>query len=208
MDSFLCVLVIFPVSFLLFLDVIQWEMWCEFLVSIPDHLQPLATCVKETAVASKACGTIRSYLARFKRWELRASSNYLCHMPANSFHVAVYLKCLILEEINAVYSIDWAQQLVGLPKMSEHPMVSSLIAASQRILGKPKSKKEPISPEMLKALVMSRIPDKSPSLSFCLVGYAGFFGFSELFALRACDIRFFPYLCVHIFRIFQDIPIT
>ena len=65
---------------------------------------------------------------------------------------------------NAVYSIDWAQQLAGLPKMSEHPMISSLVAASQRILGKPKSKKEPISPEMLKALVKSKISDKSPSL--------------------------------------------
>ena len=112
----------------------------------------------------------------FKRWKLRASSNYLCHMPANFLHVAVYLKCLVLEAnsppsvVNAVYSIDWAQQLASLPKRSEYPMVSSLIAASQRILGKPKSKKEPISPEMLKALVMSRILDKSPSLScLCLV---------------------------------------
>jgi len=101
--------------------------------------------------------------------------------------VAVYLQCLILEAnspspiINAVYSIDLAQQLAGLPKMSEHPMVSSLVAASQRILGKPESKKEPISPEMLKALVTSKISDKSPSFSLCLVGYAGFFSvFSEL----------------------------
>ena len=137
-------------------------MWSEFLVSIPDHLQPLATCVKETAVASKAYGTIRSYLAGFKRW---TSYYYLCHMPANSFLVAVHLKCLILEAnspspiVNAVYSIDWAQQLAGLPKMSEHPMVSSLIAAFPRIQGK--SKKEPISPEMYKALAMSRILESS-----------------------------------------------
>ena len=101
-------------------------------------------------------------------------------MPANSFHVALYLKCLIIEAnspppvVNAVYSIEWAQQLAGLPKRSEYPMVYSLIAASQRILGKPKSKKEPISPEMLQALVMSRIPARCPSLSLCLVGYAGF----------------------------------
>ena len=141
--------------------------------------------VKETALASKAYSTIRSYLAGFKRWKLRASSNYLCHMSANSFHVAVSLKCLILEAnsplpvLNAVYSIDWAQQLAGLPKRSEYPMVSSLIAASQRILGRPKSNKKPISPEMLKAVVISRIPDKSPSLSLCLVGYAGFFPFQR-----------------------------
>ena len=86
-------------------------------------------------------------------------------MPATSFLVAVYLKCLILGAnspspiVNAVYNIAWAQQLAGLPKMSEHPMVSSLIAAFPRILGK--SKKQPISPEMYKALVMSRIPEFS-----------------------------------------------
>ena len=87
-------------------------------------------------------------------------------MPANSFHVAAYLQCLIFEAnspspvLNAVYSIDWAQRLAGLPKVSDHPIVSSMVSASQRILGKPKAnmaKKEPINSEMLKALVTSNI---------------------------------------------------
>ena len=34
-----------------------------------------------------------------------------------------------------------------------NPIVSSMVSASQRILGKPKAKKEPITSEMLKALV-------------------------------------------------------
>ena len=51
---------------------------------------------------------------------------------------------------------------------------------------------------MLKALVTSKISDKSPSLSdlrtvaLCLLGYAGFFRFSELCSIRTCDINFFP----------------
>ncbi|XP_078352499.1 integrase/recombinase xerD homolog isoform X1 [Oculina patagonica] len=185
-------------------DVFQSEMWREFYSSIPDHLQPLASRVQETVLVSKADGTIRSYLAGFKRWKHWALSNCFIHMPANSFHVAVYLQCLILDAnspspvLNAVYSIDWAQQLAGLPKVSVHPMVASLVSASQRILGKPKSKKEPVTPEMLKTLVNSKISDKCPSLSdlktvaLCLIGYAGFFRFSELCAIRACDIKFFP----------------
>ena len=44
-------------------------------------------------------------------------------------------------------------------------MISAMVSASQRILGKAKSKKEPITPEMLRALVSSKISDKSPSLS-------------------------------------------
>ena len=44
-------------------------------------------------------------------------------------------------------------------------------------------KKDPVTPEMLKALVESKITDTSPSISdlrlvaLCLLGYAGFFPF-------------------------------
>ena len=80
-----------------FSDVFQSEMWCEFSAAFTNHLQPLDSRVQETVLASKAEGTARTYLAGFKRWKLWASSNCLCHMPANSFHVAAYLQCLISE---------------------------------------------------------------------------------------------------------------
>ena len=63
-------------------------------------------------------------------------------------------------------------------------MVSSLVAASQRILGKPKSKKEPISPEMLKALVKSSLSDLR-TVALCLVGYAGFFPFQRVVSINS-----------------------
>ena len=55
-----------------------------------------------------------------------------------------------------------------------------------------------MTPEMLKALVESKITDKSPSVSdrrsvaLCLIGYAGFFRFGELSQIKACDVNFFP----------------
>ena len=189
------------------LDVFQSEMCTEFFAAIPDHLQPLVSRVQETVLASRADGTIRTYLAGFRRWKFWASSNCIRHLPANPFQVSVYLQCLILEAscpspvLNAVYSIDWAQQLAGLPKVSVHPMVSAMVSASQRILGKAKSKKEPITPEMLRALAPYK---ESPSVSdlrtvaLCLIGYAGFFRFSELCSIQPCD-KVFSYLCVHIF---------
>ena len=162
-------------------------MWSEFFAAIPNHLKPLVGRVQETVFASKADDTIHTSLAGFRRWKFRASSNCIRHMPANPFHVVVYLQCLILVAnssspvLNAVHSIGWVQQLASLPKVSVHPMVSSMVSASQRILGKAKSKKEPITPEMLRALVSSKISDKSPSLSnlrrvaLYLTGYAVFF---------------------------------
>ena len=74
-------------------------MWCEFFAAFPDLLQPWVSRVQETVLASKAEGTIRTYLADFKRWKLWALSNGFCHMPANTFHVATYLQCLILKQI-------------------------------------------------------------------------------------------------------------
>ena len=71
--------------------------------------------------------------------------------------------------------------LTGRSRISNHPLVSLMVSASQRLLGRPKVKKDPVTPEMLKALVESKITDKSPSISdlrsvaLCLIGYAGFF---------------------------------
>ena len=39
--------------------------------------------------------------------------------------------------LNAVYSIDWAQHMAGLSKISNHPLVSLMVSASQRLLGRP-----------------------------------------------------------------------
>ena len=92
--------------------------------------------------------------------------------------------------LNAVYGIDWAQQMAGLSKISNHPLVSLMVSASQRILGRPKVKKDPVTPEMLKALAQSRTTDKSPSLSD--LRSVALFRFSELCHIKACDVKFFP----------------
>jgi len=59
---FLCYFANLLVSFFLILDVFQSEMWTEFFAAIPDHLQPLVSRVQETVLASRADGTIRTYL--------------------------------------------------------------------------------------------------------------------------------------------------
>ena len=83
-----------------------------------------------------------------------------------------------------VYSIDWALELAGFSKISTQPMVASMASASQRILSRPKVKKDPVNFQMPKALVESKITDKSSSLSdprsvaLCFIDYA------EVFFLR------------------------
>ena len=145
-------------------------MLTEFFSSVPAHSITTASLAKSTVLASKAGGTVRTFHVRFKRWKRWASSNYVCCFPINPFQVAVYSQCLLNEApclapiLSAVYSIDWAQQMAGLSKMSTHPLVSSMFNASQRILGRPKVKKYPVTHEMLQVFVKSKITDKSPSL--------------------------------------------
>ena len=94
--SFFACLSILLVSFS---DVFQSGMRCEFFAAFANHLQSWVSRVQETVLASKAEGTIRTYLVDFKSWKLWALSNGFCHMPANTFHVATYLQFLILKQI-------------------------------------------------------------------------------------------------------------
>ena len=115
--------------------------------------------------------TVRAYLGGFKRWKRWALFNHFCHLPVNPFQFVLYLHCRLNEVncpsplLNELFSIDWAQNLAGLPKISDQPLVSSMISAAQRILGRPRDKKDPVTPEMLKALAESKLKCKSPSLS-------------------------------------------
>lgn len=146
--------------------------------------------------------------AGFKRWKRWSSSNYVCCFPVNPFQVTVYLQCLINEAnspapiFNAVYSIECAQQLAGLSKMSTHPLVSLMANASQRILGRPKVEKDSVTPKIVKSKITDKflsfclflILDQSPMLNWL----PGFFRFSELCHIKACEVKFFP-LYVFIF---------
>ena len=94
--------------------------------------------------------------------------------------------------------------MAGLSKISNHSLVSLKVSASQRLLGRPKVKKDPVTTKMLKALVKSKITDKSTCISdrllmsYRLRGFVVvvvvffFFRFSELSHIKACDINFFP----------------
>ena len=116
-------------------------------------------------------GTVRAYLGGFKRWRRWDSSNHFCHLKVNPFQFALYLLCRLNEANspsplrNDLFSIDWAQNLAGLLKISDRPLVFSMISEVQRILRRPRDKKDPVTPEMLKALAESKITEKSPSRS-------------------------------------------
>ena len=76
-------------------------------------------------------------------------------------------------------------------------MVKEARAGAKRILAQPTTKKEPITPEILETLV-DRFGGADASLSdirtltMCLVGFVGFFRFSELAQLKESDVVIYP----------------
>ena len=154
-----------------FFAAFQSDMWRKLFLAVPHGMENIGRQVQQTVLGIKADSTVRSYLCGFKRLKRWTSYNEIPSIPTNLFQVAVDLQCLINEANSplpiqtAVYSIDWATQLAGLPKNSDHPLISGLIGASHRILGRSTNKKERVTPEMLKALVQAGMTDKCLSLS-------------------------------------------
>ena len=82
----------------------------------------------------------------------------------------------------------------GLPSISASPFVHVTLAGLQRNLAKPKVRKEPVTADMLLALVGSL--GVSPSLSdvrlaaCLLLSFAAFLRYDEISKLRCCDVTF------------------
>ena len=99
-------------------------------------------------------------------------------------------------ETAAVNAIAWVHELASYSSISNIPIVTATIKGLQHSLAKPFSRKEPISPDMLQAIVESM--SQSPSLSemrltsVALVAYAAFLRYAELAKLRCCDVTFLP----------------
>ena len=99
-------------------------------------------------------------------------------------------KSAVMEAVNGV---SWVQQLAGYPFVSGAPIVAVTLDGLQHHLAKPKVRKEPVSGDMITALVESL--GSNPTLSdlrlvaACLLAFA-FLHYDELSKLRCCDITF------------------
>ena len=93
----------------------------------------------------------------------------------------------------AIYAADWIRKVAGLQTISSCPIIDQIQSGSHRIVGKPTIKKDPVTPDMLKHLVLKL--SSTPSLkevrpvSLCLTAYEGFLRFDELSSILCCDIN-------------------
>ena len=187
-------------------------MWqCLDELSDPT-LRSLASRLESTVIASRAPGTTDAYRRAFLRWKVFASSKReICAFPAKSEHVALYLQHLLdtthshSAVDSAIFGIQWAHHLAGLPSSTDSPIIQAVSRAAKRIMGtRVCNRKEPVSPDMIRKLVEKSNLDNLLELrNVCIfiLAFAGFFRIEEVLHIRYGDITFHSdYLTINVVR--------
>lgn len=202
-NSFRRKYIYFVVWFIHISDLFHIGRWKEFRKEKDSGLRELSAKLPEVILKSKAENTVKKYNYAFRSWcswcKIHDSIN--C-MPATDYHVSLYIIYLMqsncstskIEEV--LYSIAWAHSIAGYDNPCASNLVLNVAEGAKRQLSRPCSKKEPITPDILKKLVEqfgsnNSLYDKR-IVTMCLIAYAGFLRFSELVNIRACDILFYP----------------
>ena len=165
------------------------------------ELRRLAQSLPATVLRSRADSTTKKYLGAFQRWKTWAEARQgVPSFPVHELHLVLYMQHLsesteskaAVEE--AVHALSWLHGLAGLRPFSGSPLVKATLEGLRRILAKPKVRKEPVTADMLKAMVEAAGPAPSLTevrlLAVCLVAYAGFMRCDELLKLRGSDVTF------------------
>ena len=135
---------------------------------------------------------------KWKEWaELKTEVTVF---PVQDIQFALYLQHLAEATESratveaAVNAESWAHQLAGLDPVSSYPLVRAVLAGLQRQLAIPKKKKEPITVEMLLAMVQSAdgcLADLC-LIAMALLAFSAFLHCDKLVKLRCCDVVFSP----------------
>ena len=162
----------------------------------------MALKLPDTVLKGRADSTTTKYLYAYGRWRRWAHEhNVPTGLPVSEVYLVLYLQYLGDTQGSwsavetAVNCIAWVHDLVGYSPISGVPIVAATLKGLQRLLAKPTTKEEPITPVMLQAIVSSLA--KSPSLSelrlaaVALLAYAAFLCYEVLAKLHCCDVNFY-----------------
>ena len=183
------------------LDVLTEGVWSLFEDLQDPRLKKLKEALSETVFGSRASSTTKKYMYAFQRWRWWAEDKQgVTIFPIESHHFVLYLqhvgmttnsKAAVEEAVNAA---SWVLQMAGLESTMQAPIIQATGAGLQRQLAKPKSKKEPITWDMLKQMAdsLSKPPSLTESrlLAISLLAFSAFLCFDELVKIRCCDVKF------------------
>lgn len=190
-------------------------VWEDLKLSKRPQIMHLVSLLETYMLASRADSTVKSYTNAFLKWCKFARENGFVAFPAQLSHVSLYLTSLIEGAVIssktkqcveiAYYSIQWMHGLAGLPSPTCHPFVKSIVESAKRLLGKPVTKKKPVTASIIQKLVEHFKHSDSlldiRDLCIILLAFAGFFRYSDLINIRRSDINFSEsHVCITVSR--------
>ena len=113
--------------------------------------------LQQTALSSKACGTVVNYTSSLNRWVKFANTNKLVVFPVSVVDAALFFSHLATSQVSASViessycALKWAHDFAGVPNPMSSTFVKNMVEGAKRQNAKPTSKKSPISKEALTA---------------------------------------------------------
>ncbi len=169
---------------------------------ISDELSTLKARLPEYCLSSRSLNTRKKYQYAFNAFCKWTKIHNITPLPSSDYTVSLYLihisqNAKSASKINEViYAISWAHKLAGFNNPCTSELVTFVNEGAQRKLGHFITKKDPITPDILRKIVHtygtlnSNLKDLR-TVCMCLLSYAGFLRFSELVNLRGIDIKIY-----------------
>ena len=171
----------------------EQPLWTNLCDVRDCKLRELTTELPKVLAASRETSTIKNYTYAFYRFKSWARDFLeLSYLPASNKSIALYILSLIQSGKSftvirsAIAAIARFHKMCGLVDYTKSEMVTIVLDGAKRLASEPIRKKEPITSEILAQFREYFVrPNGSMNLldlrnlSFCILAYAGFFGFRK-----------------------------
>ena len=165
-----------------------------FLGDAARHLPSLV-------MASRADNTNKKYKLYFEKFSHWCSLHNLTPLPASPSIVSIYLSSLVQQRVStsvldsAFYSINRYHEISSLKNPCDNRLVKLAYEGGKRLLCRPVNKKNPITIDILEKMIDRFGNDSQNILNLrlcvlCLLGFSGFFRYSELSNIKLKDLCF------------------
>ena len=125
-----------------------------------EEIKMLSKSLPFVIESGLANSTNKKYFHGWKAWADWCNSKQEVHLcPADPFYVAIFLNHILFTSgkkgsvITAFYGIRWGHHVMGFDSPTDNPFVQLTFEGCQRLCQSETTKKEPITPEMIKSLV-------------------------------------------------------
>ncbi|CAG2189962.1 unnamed protein product [Mytilus edulis] len=182
-------------------QIVKKDQWKQFECYANDsRFASIIRDLPSFVESSRSNSTIKKYKCYFKKFEKWCVSCSLECLPATTTTISMYIGGLIQQGSSVAildasfYSIKWFHDFNFKHNPCSDKFLGLIYEGGRRLLSKPINKKEPITPDILRKIVL-KFGDhnnlkKLRVVVLFLLGFSGFLRYSELANIKMNNIEF------------------